>query len=200
MLSSLNKSTQRDPFLSLLQRSALVLALLAAATIPSTAKAQTYIYGSIDLTNYGYSSVVAGTSNYSPTGNNFSYNSDNLGLEGGATFFIPSRYRFKAGLDLHETYSIGHGGGNSGLPPPVSPSCLTATRSHPTSSLAAATSVSLCPEDSTSSSTSLETSRRSSTNPPSPVAPSTWPSALTYAPVSTGASALSSSAAPPART
>jgi hypothetical protein len=98
-----------------LQRSALALALLSVFTLPSTARAQTSVYGTISLTNYGFSSTAQDTLNYSPNANNFSFNSDNLGLGAGATYLIPSSHRFKAGLDLRETYSIGHGGGNSGF-------------------------------------------------------------------------------------
>lgn len=83
------------------------MSLLAAA-------AQTSVYASVELTQYGYSSPVEGNFTYAPGTGHYSNYSDGGGVSGGVVYLFPSASRLKAGIDLRGMYSPGsHGGAGS---------------------------------------------------------------------------------------
>ncbi len=87
-------------FLRSLQLASAVLFLFAAPL----AKAQLAVYGTVMLTNYGYSY----------NSNDFLYYKDSAGFGGGATYLFESQSRLKAGLDFRAAGSPGERGGENG--------------------------------------------------------------------------------------
>jgi hypothetical protein len=87
-------------FLRSLQLASAVF-LLSAAPL---ARAQLAVYGTVMLTNYGYSHDSNGTLYYK----------DTAGLGAGATYLFQSQSRLKAGLDFRAAGSPGERGGENG--------------------------------------------------------------------------------------
>jgi hypothetical protein len=85
--------------------------VFTALLFSHAASAQTSVYASAELTNYGYSSTANGTLNYSPGTGSYSYYADGAGISGGAFYLFPSESRLKAGVDLRGMYSPGSRGG-----------------------------------------------------------------------------------------
>jgi hypothetical protein len=90
-------------------------AILFALLVFQSVHAQMSVYGGIDLTNYGFASGNTGTFSYSPGSGKFSYYSDGVGFDAGATHLFSSRSRLKAGVDLRAMYSPGSRGGAGGF-------------------------------------------------------------------------------------
>jgi hypothetical protein len=84
-----------------LQLASAVLFLLFLAPL---ANAQLAVYGTVMLTNYGYSH----------SSNGFLYYNDTGGLGAGATYLFESQSRLKAGLDFRVAGSPGADGGENG--------------------------------------------------------------------------------------
>lgn len=71
--------------------------------LPLRAPAQTSVYGTISVTDYGYTA--------SSTSSAYTYKGDTAGMGGGVTWLFPSQSRLKAGLDGRFSYSPGNRGG-----------------------------------------------------------------------------------------
>jgi hypothetical protein len=88
------------------------LAFIFIALLSSlAASAQTSVYASAELTQYGYSSPVSGNFTYAPGTGHYSNYSDGGGVSGGGVYLFPSSSRLKAGIDLRGMYSPGSRGG-----------------------------------------------------------------------------------------
>jgi hypothetical protein len=94
---------------------ALASATLLLIVLTPLAKAQLSVYGSINLTRFGYASTVTGNGFYDPGSGSFSFYKDTFGLEAGATHMFQSASRLRAGIDVRDIYSPGNLGGDAGF-------------------------------------------------------------------------------------
>jgi hypothetical protein len=94
-----------------MQKLRLLSCVFTAFLFSHAASAQTSVYASAELTNYGYSSQINGNFSYSPGTGHTSFYSDGAGISGGAVYLFSSASRLKAGVDLRGMYSPGSRGG-----------------------------------------------------------------------------------------
>jgi hypothetical protein len=88
-----------------LLRCALVLfSLLAPFTVVPSALAQTAVYGTVDVHEFGLTGGGYGNGSFKPA---------NGSITGGAFYTFPSQSRFKAGIDGRFLYGPGYNGGSA---------------------------------------------------------------------------------------
>jgi hypothetical protein len=86
-------------------RAVLLCSLVLIPFFPSLSHAQTAVYGTVGLTQYGFTN----------NGNGVSYKTAGAGLAAGAFYNFRAASRLKAGVDVRGTYSPGYRGGEAGL-------------------------------------------------------------------------------------
>lgn len=86
-----------------------------ASLLSAAASAQTSVYASAELTNYGYTSPVDGNFTYVPGTGHYSVYRDGGGISGGAVHLFSSDSRFKVGVDFRGMYGPGSRGGAGGF-------------------------------------------------------------------------------------
>ncbi len=84
---------------------AVSLTLSLPYTALHTAKAQSSIYGTVTVSNYGYAF----------RGESTTYDSDRFGLGAGGFYNFPIRSRFTAGIDLRGSFTPNADGGSKGF-------------------------------------------------------------------------------------